>query len=110
MELSDCEVGKTVWLATSRQWIQSDGCKGTWKPIAPTLCKGVITRVDVSKYQPEIWVDWDKKVINIVPPFAHPSQLYSTWRGALLWLQYDIKRALRNQVEAYGFSASGLNI
>ena len=108
MELTDCVIGKTVWLATNKQWIQGSGDKGTWKYIAPTLCKGVITKVDTSKYQPEIWVDWDKKVVNVVSPIVHPSQLYSTWLGALVWLNYTIKKDLLSQAESYGESTAGM--
>ena len=108
MELNDLNVGDTVWLAVSRQWKQEYGDKGVWTPIKPTLCKGTVTKIDTTKYQPEITVDWDPRSGGVVPNKVHPSQLSSTARGAMFDLLLDVRHELIGQADDYGESSCSL--
>ena len=103
MELNDISVGDTVWIAVNRQWKQEYGDKGVWIPIEPTLCKGVVRKVDTSKYQPEVTVDWDEQSNGVVPNKVHPSQLSSYARHAIFNLLLDVRHDLVQQAEGnYG--------
>ena len=99
MDLNDIKCGDTVWIAVNKKWKQEYGDKGVWIPIEPTLCKGVVRKVDTSKYQPEVTVDWDEQTNGVVPNKVHPSQLCSYARGAVLDLLLDMKHDLVQQAE-----------